>query len=296
MNVMGKILVILNLVFAVVVGGLIVVTFATRTKWAEAHKKLQEDMQVAERNVSVVPGTLASQEAKIRALTQELANARQEAIDRHEEIKAKEAAHKLAIMAADGRAKDSDLAREKLAAENERFQKENQSLLGFLKLRDEEIVKQQALIVKFRNSAVTEESARKATEARLEQALARNAELTNALAKASAPGGGTTATTTSSNGLTRGKANPPSVYVEGKIESIHDEDRELVQINVGSDKGLSKNQTLEVFRVESKLYLGLLRIVDVQPHHAVGRLERINAANRTPLRVGDTVASSLTRN
>lgn len=293
MNVMGKILVILNLVFAIVVAGFLVVDFATRTKWAEAHKKLELEMQVAERNVQVVPGTLSKQEAMIRTLTQQRDEARQGILNLQDERTLKEKTHKLAFDAAILQAKESDLAREKLHAENERFQKENQGLLVVLKTRDEKIIEQQADIVKYRNSAVTEESARKATDARLEQALTRIAELTNALAKASAPGGAGGA---AADKIVYGKANPPAVFVEGQIESIHKEDRELVQINVGSDKGLSKDQTLEVFRLESKTYLGLIRIVSVQPHNAVGRLERINSANRAPLRVGDTVASSLTRN
>lgn len=292
MNVMGKILVFLNLVFALVVGGFLVVDFATRTKWAEAYKKLQDEVQVAERNVQAVPGTLTRQETTIKTLTQQLATARQEIVDLQDTMSAKEKAHKLALDTAVLQQKDADLARTRLHEENERFQKENQGLLVVLKTRDEEIVKQQTLIVKYRNSAVTEESARKATEARLEQALTRVAELTNALAKASAPG---SASGAAGDRVVHGKANPPSVDVEGQIESIHAEDRELVEINIGSDKGLSKGQTLEVFRLESKLYIGLLRIQSVQPHTAVGRLERINPANRTPMRVGDTVASSLIR-
>lgn len=296
MNVMGKILVILNLVFAIVVAGFLVVDFATRTKWAEAYKKLELEMQVAERSVQVVPGTLSKQEAMIRTLTQQRDEARQQILNLEDERTLKEKTHKLALDAAVLQAKDSDLAREKLHAENERFQKENQGLLVVLKTRDEKIIEQQADIVKYRNSAVTEESARKATDARLEQALTRIAELTNALAKASAPGGAGGAGGATADKVVYGRANPPAVFVEGQIESIHKEDRELVQINVGSDKGLSKDQTLEVFRLESKTYLGLIRIVSVQPHNAVGRLERINSANRAPLRVGDTVASSLTRN
>jgi hypothetical protein len=293
MNVMGKILVILNLVFAVIVGGFLVVDFATRKNWADAYKKLQDELAVARANMDVTPQTFSNLDTKNKKLTQELQTARQEVTDRLDEINAKEKAHKFALDAADLRAKDADLAKEKLLGENERLQKESQTHLLVIKARDQEIINQQALIVKYRNSAVTEESARKAQEARLEQALTRISELTNALAKASAPGGAAAA---GEGKVVYGKANPPPVFVEGQIDSIHTEDRELVQINVGSDKGLAKNQTLEVFRVESKLYLGLIRIVSVQPHNAVGRLERVSTANRTPLKVGDTVATSLTRN
>ncbi|MCI0680917.1 MAG: hypothetical protein L0Y71_02335 [Gemmataceae bacterium] len=292
MNVLGKILVILNLIFAVAVGGFLVVDFATRNNWRDAYFKLRDEMKVAEANYRVVPDSLGRFNADNKRLEAERDTARKDVTDLQDTLKAKEATHKLEIEAADLRAKDAQLAMQKLLAESERLQKEHQLLLAANKARDAEIVQQQATIVKYRNAAVAEESARKATQDRLEQAVARIAELTNALAKASAPAGQAGGV----DAVVRGKANPPSTYVEGKIDSIHPEDKELVQINVGSDKGLSKNQTLEVFRVDAKLYLGLLRIVDVQPHYAVGRLERINAANRAQLRVGDTVASTLTRN
>src|SRR5262249_3957054 len=142
-----------------------------------------------------------------------------------------------------------------------------------------------------RNHAVSEESARKATQDRLDQALTRNAELEKTIVKMNSGVAGTDV------GYEKGRANPPSVFVKGEIEAIHAQDGGLVQLNVGSDKGLKQNQTLEVFRTEPKaLYLGMIRIVDVSPHTSVGRLERTNSGSRTPLKVGDTVASTLSRN
>src|SRR5688572_5681965 len=50
MTVLGKILVILNLVFCLFTGGLIVVAYATRTNWHAYAKKVQTEQAVAEAN------------------------------------------------------------------------------------------------------------------------------------------------------------------------------------------------------------------------------------------------------
>ena len=84
--------------------------------------------------------------------------------------------------------------------------------------------------------------------------------------------------------------NPPAVMVNGKIEKI---EKDLVQINLGIDHGLNKNHTLEVYRLAPEpKYLGMIRIVDASQHTSVGRL--VGAA-RSELRVGDLVASRLTK-
>src|SRR5581483_8165700 len=46
MNTIGKILVILNFVFALVVGGFLVIDFATRTNWKTAYDTLKREMDV----------------------------------------------------------------------------------------------------------------------------------------------------------------------------------------------------------------------------------------------------------
>ncbi len=292
MNVTGKILVILNLIFAVVVGGFLVVDFATRSNWHEKYKAQVAETLIAQRNTEIMPTTFSRLQEANKRLVQERETARQEVVDLQTVIRAKDDAHTVDVQAANKRADDADLTAKIALAEKERLNKEHQALLIVIAQRDKRIVEQQADIVKFRSHAVAEESARKATQDRLDQSLTRNAELEKTIVKMTTGGtGGDLAA------IEKGKANPPAVYVEGKIDSIHPQDKGLVQLSVGSDKGLKQNQTLEVFRIEpDALYLGLIRIVDVSPHTAVGRLEPIGTARRAPLRVGDIVASTLTRN
>jgi hypothetical protein len=295
MNYIGKTLVILNLVFALVVGGFLVVDFATRTNWRDQYFKLKDEMQVAKLTVDAEDRTLGNYSNENKRLKQERDTAVAQVADEQTKNTAQKATYEAQLREKDLRVDDVQLAMQKLLAENERFTKENQGLQMVIKQRDETIVIQQADIVKYRNKAVAEESARKNSDDRLAQALERNAEMERELVKKGTGGAGGAAGAEGT--VVRGQANPPTVYVEGKIEAIHSQDTGLVQLTVGSDKGLAKNQTLEVYRLQpSPKYLGMIRIVDVTPHNAVGRLERTGTADRTPLRVGDTVASSLTRN
>jgi hypothetical protein len=295
MTIVGKILVILNLVFALTVGGLVIFDFATRTNWRKEYEALKNEMDVARASFQVAGGTLGKFENDIKKAYQDRDTARQALIDKEEERKAQEVSAKIKLDEALLRATDADLTAQKALAEKERFNKENQGLLVVLKQRDVTIVAQQADIVKFRNAALAQESAYKAAQDRLDQALARNAELERTLAKAGPGGVGPGA---AADRTARGQENPPAVYVEGKVEAIDPKDPDALQINVGSDKGLGKGHTLFVFRPDpgNPLYLGMLRIRDVTPHIAIGRLERLSTGSRTPVRPGDTVASSLTRN
>ena len=55
MNTVGKTLVILNFLFAVIVGGFLVVDFATRSDWKAAYKSLNDQVTVlkADRDTAV---------------------------------------------------------------------------------------------------------------------------------------------------------------------------------------------------------------------------------------------------
>lgn len=289
MNIVGKILVILNLVFALIVGGFMIFHSATGANYREKYVALEREMQVAQKSYENSGVTLGKYDLQNKKIEQERDTARQELADAQTLLKAQEASAKAKLDEAELRAKDADLTAQRILAEKERYAKQELAMLQIIKQRDDTIVAQQADIVKFRNAAVAQESAFRAAQDRLEQQLTRNAELEKTIAKMSTGGA------SGDGAIVKGLSNPPTVYVAGKIELIHKEDATLVQVSVGSDKGLTKNHTLEVYRLDPPLYLGMLRIVDVQPHQAVGRLERVGTGNRTPLRVGDNVASTLTR-
>lgn len=87
--------------------------------------------------------------------------------------------------------------------------------------------------------------------------------------------------------------NPPQENVEGEVKST--DTTGLLRISIGSDQGLQRGHTLELFRLnlqnpgQSK-YLGSIRLLEVSNHEAVG--EPIRAlADRA--KVGDRVASRI---
>jgi len=85
--------------------------------------------------------------------------------------------------------------------------------------------------------------------------------------------------------------------LKGVIEKIDPTDASLLSISIGSDAGLVKNHTLEVYRVNpAPLYFGVIRIIDVSPQKAVARrVGKRSLQGDTPiLKVGDNVTRSLT--
>jgi hypothetical protein len=85
--------------------------------------------------------------------------------------------------------------------------------------------------------------------------------------------------------------NPPPEDVEGIILET-DAKTGLVTISIGTDHGINPGNTLEVFRIKPEpKYLGTIKIVDAQPHQAVGRLTA--KPRYGELQKGDIVASKI---
>ncbi len=85
----------------------------------------------------------------------------------------------------------------------------------------------------------------------------------------------------------------PLQNVEGLVNRT-DGDR-FVTITIGSDAGIAKGHTLEVFRltpnVRDSKYLGTVKILEVRPHESVGEVDRTAAGK---VRIGDRVGTSIT--
>jgi hypothetical protein len=64
--------------------------------------------------------------------------------------------------------------------------------------------------------------------------------------------------------------NPPAEDVEGLVKAV--EDNGLVKLSIGSDAGLAKGHTLELFRLRpTPKYIGRVRVVEVTAHEAVAQ-------------------------
>jgi len=83
--------------------------------------------------------------------------------------------------------------------------------------------------------------------------------------------------------------------VKGVIEEVDKADKKLVKISIGSDAGVRKDHTLEVFRTSPKAeYLGRILIVDADFRFAIGRLmPQPGVTGAVTLMPGDEVAGKL---
>ncbi len=85
-------------------------------------------------------------------------------------------------------------------------------------------------------------------------------------------------------------SNLPGENIQGVISKVDSEG--LVLIDLGSDAGLLKGQTLHVYRLEPKPeYLGEIRLIEVSPTTAVGKTVKPQAA--AGIKVGDRVAAKI---
>jgi hypothetical protein len=83
--------------------------------------------------------------------------------------------------------------------------------------------------------------------------------------------------------------NPPSERMEGLV--LKTDPSGLVTVSLGSDSGLSKGHTLEVFRLgPTPKYLGTLEIIRVDFKEAIGRPTK---TLREPIERGDRVGSHI---
>jgi hypothetical protein len=107
-------------------------------------------------------------------------------------------------------------------------------------------------------------------------------DMSKELIKIKTSGGGSSGTSTVT------AKNPPPSQVEGLITKT--DPTGMVTISIGSDAGLLKGHDLEVFRMNPPRYLGTIRIMDVRPNEAVGRPV---AKPLGPMQQGDRVASHI---
>jgi len=279
MTAFGKILVFLNLVFALVTGGLIGMVYLTRTNWYAAYQ-------------TAVADAGAQKAAYEQWLQDELA-----------QVARKEADVKKAQQERDERAKERDAARTELeqtknlaannqkvgvmadenvkaiTAELERRRNEVRQLSDSNARFSDRIRDLEKQLAKTRDQFVTADLNNKALKERMDSVLASNEELNRRLDQLQRGGGSTSA---------RIGTVPPD-QVRGTVKSV---DGNLVTVSVGTDAGVNKDNILYVFRLTpTPEYLGELQILTATPFEAVGRLRP--SRRSVNVKVGDEVGSRI---
>lgn len=286
MTAVGKILVFLNLVFSLVVGGFVVFAYIARTHWVEEYKKLEGQNTVLAASARTYQGEVVKAredaDAQIAKIKAELNNAQKDLAVATDTIA------QLRDELSKARAKsgqDTTLAT-KYTSEVEKRQEDVAKLRTTLaeeQQKNNELVKKNAELVSETTVAQIERRATQDLANRVEKELQR---LQKEMIQMRANGGATV--TARSNGK-----NPPPDHVEGLVKNT--DPSGLMTLTIGSDAGLTKGHTLELFRLdpsrplESK-YLGTVRILEADAHQAVAQpISRLKAAPQA----GDRVASQI---
>jgi hypothetical protein len=287
MNTVGKILVILNFLFAILVGALLVMNAAIGNNWKAAYEAQLRETKV------LVSGRDATANANVAVTGDyqrnklELEAQRQKLNDEEETRKALVFGHKTKI--ADLEQQIADQAKT-LAITKTAQDRQLEEINNLTKtIRDRE-----KLIAKYEGDIKMERVRARDFEAKFTAATARNESLLEQLRLA------TLAQAKDKAGVNTGRVmvknpnepNPPPVAVKGKVEKV---EGDLVQISLGTDHSVNKDNTLDIYRLKpAPQYLGMIRIVDANNHTSVGRLiPSGNAAFRPVLREGDVVSSKL---
>jgi len=287
MTAVGKTLVFVNLVFSLLVGALVVMVYVARTNWADGFTKLKDryDIANAERTQSAAEVVKVSGERDqavkekndtIALRDQEIAQLKGNAAQltkANEDLKKQVQTGLTNVEGSNTLAGGKATQAATLDAELKKSQDANLELTKIVNVEREKRV---AADIE-RNSAM-----RRAQELENQvQDLAKQLTLARETGTVTPRGTGPGTTPARLTSLTP-DVNPPPEDVRGQVKIV---DKEHVVLSVGSDNGLLKGHTLEVFRLgDAPKYLGRIKILSVTANEAVGQLL---GRPTQPLRVGD---------
>jgi hypothetical protein len=305
MTAVGKILVILNLVFAFVVGTFAVMTYIARTHWADQYKKLENSYQVVKAtsdtykadNDKLVKERDAYNKALLESGTragvinekQDPSKAAQATIDllkkRQDETVALKADLKREKDKSDGFERQANQYKATMTVAQTGQQRQQEDLVKLREVLADETKRNTKLVEGInymRDRAVAAEIESKSYKARNGQLETQLQDLARQIAVVKAQGGRPVGAASGSG------RNPPPEAVEGLIQRI---DGKLVTLTIGSDAGLQKGHTLYVFGLTGNTgYRGQIKLVEVTPKVAVGEvMGKLSSA----IRVGDTASSEI---
>jgi len=304
MTAVGKILVFFVLLFSLAVGFIAVLNYSVRVQWAANYEKLRVRVEVAEasRNTYQVENDrLVKDREKLNARLTELAGKAVE-LKSSEEV-ADQVARALADaqkQIRDQRAEVERLTLARAAAEKKSSQQEvvATTSLEDVKRRQADVEKVRETLdaeTKLNTSLVKEknELRDRAVAAEIQSKSLRdiNARLEATVQEMARDMARIKSNTGSSGGSGVARnTNPPPENVEGLIKRT-DPNSGLVTLSLGSDAGLVKGNTMEVFRLgATPKYVGRIKIINVTATEAVGQpAGRLNGSIQT----GDRVASRI---
>jgi chromosome segregation ATPase len=296
MNIVGKILVILNLLFALVVGGFLIIDVARRTNWKNEIENRDRDLRSAYISIKTHEETSLRLHNELKTARDQLKRTAQTGIATDNKLSDEIKAYEIRLVNMKQDIEEAKLVAAKALKESERYIEEIALLKKTVTNRDTDILALNEKYQEKQKEHMAEKERADALQARAASLMEDLRYARRKLAEFEARGGSATGVVPASgNAKNLYQANPPPKKVKGKIERIDSQDRSLVEVNVGLDDGVDKNHTLEVYRKSpNPEYLGMILILDSEAHKARGRLIR-NPYGPPPkaLKQGDEVSGSL---
>jgi hypothetical protein len=280
MTVIGKILVFLILALAVTQAALHLMFHVTQTNWREGYSKIDTQYKalsaeyqavVTERDQAKDEATKSVQkiDSDLKTKVDELAKANTQIETLNAQLQAeREKVTKSDTIVAGS---NSDITRR---------EEEVKRLEDTVKANNDRIKELVDSSNQLRDRAVAAEIESKSLKDRNTNLVGKLEEMSKELIKTKNGTGGV--------GLTASAKNPPPENVEGTVTQT--DNSGLLTLNVGSDDGLLKGHTLEVFHLNPPRYLGTVRVIQVTPHQAVAQPV---ARPLGPIQQGDKVASKI---
>lgn len=281
MTTFGKILVVINLIFSLITGGLIVMVYSVQTNWKASFDRLEKNYRVSEANVKAYAEEAneikKKGDAAVVEVKKQLDVATKERDAAQKRFDDKVAELKVQLEKANSANVNVDAATAELA----RRRDEVKNLQAIIAGRDQRLLELEAKAKQNQDNYVRADIAARSAHDRNKQLMEQVETLATQLEKTKIGGIGAT-------GFAERK---PAEDVKGIVTEANSKDN-LYTISLGSDNGITKGDTLEVYRLQPEpKYLGKIRILDVNHHEAVGR--PLNTQRTAQIQKGDTVASNV---
>ncbi|HLJ94218.1 MAG TPA: hypothetical protein VKU02_13605 [Gemmataceae bacterium] len=287
MTIMGKILAILNLLLSLAVGAFIIMTYVARTNWHAAYVNMENQVKVSKADALAFKTEMEHARGDKAQLEEQLAKQKAAADKEKQDLNAQIAGLSDKLKRASEEIGKHVASQNNAGDELQRRAKEVDYLKSLVALRDTDLAKQKKQNIDMQQSMVEATINANQERARNERLLQENERLAKDIRQMQQMASTTSLRSNAS------KKNPPPDDIEGKVKAT-DPSNGNVTVSVGSDNGLHRGNTLEVYRLQPEpTYLGTIQIVQVTPNEAVGR--PLEPRGRNVIHVGDQVSSNIIR-
>jgi len=282
MSGVGKILVFVNLLFSLVVGAFIIMVYIARTNWVANYHELENRYKAQTAELD----TVRTDAQDVRTKTdQEVAKVQAELKQLKDAVGVKDGQLKALtdqLAAEKEKTVTGDATSAAVLAESQRRTEEMKRFDNTIKVLTDKANSAITEQTKLRDRSVALEIENKTLKDRNNQMALQLEDMGKETIRLRNLGGSTA-------GGTMTPKNPPLESIEGVVTKA-DTQSGLLTLSIGSDAGLTKGHTLEIFRLSPNKYLGTVRIVDVSAHEAVARPV---SRPLSPIQQGDRVASKI---